>query len=109
MEAKIIRDKADNSHKGCAFLRCMYFHEAEFILKLHKNLKIKKGKAWTSHFIKGKRPDSKRSKHRSVSSSSSTDKEKSESGGSEKEEKCSKEEHINSYFDEKSSKTLKRL
>jgi hypothetical protein len=36
LEAKIIRDKVDNSHKGCAFLRCMYFHDAEFILKVHK-------------------------------------------------------------------------
>ena len=29
IEAKIIRDKNDSSHKGCAFLRCMNFHEAE--------------------------------------------------------------------------------
>lgn len=36
LEAKIIRDKGDNSHKGCAFIKCMNFHEAEFILKVHK-------------------------------------------------------------------------
>lgn len=36
IEAKIIRDKIDNAHKGCAFLRCMNFHEAEFMLKVHK-------------------------------------------------------------------------
>jgi hypothetical protein len=36
IEARIIRDKVDNTHKGCAFIRCMYFHEAELILKTHK-------------------------------------------------------------------------
>lgn len=37
LEAKIIRDKNDSSHKGCAFLKCLYFHEADAILRMHKD------------------------------------------------------------------------
>lgn len=42
LEARIIRDKGIHTtsnagtHKGCAFLRCAYFHEAELIMKAHK-------------------------------------------------------------------------
>lgn len=36
MEARVIRDKYDGSHRGCAFLRCKQFHVAEIILDLHK-------------------------------------------------------------------------
>jgi RNA recognition motif-containing protein len=35
-EARIIRDKSDGSHRGCAFLKVQNFHEAEIILKQHK-------------------------------------------------------------------------
>ena len=41
LEAKIIRDKllpsgnSHGTHKGCAFLRCAYFHEAEVIMRSH--------------------------------------------------------------------------
>lgn len=36
LEARIIRDKFDGSHRGCAFLRCKMFHEAELILDSHR-------------------------------------------------------------------------
>ncbi len=36
LEARIIRDKFDGSHRGCAFLKCKFFHEAEFILDTHR-------------------------------------------------------------------------
>jgi hypothetical protein len=36
IEARIIRDKFDGSHRGCAFLKCKFFHEAEFILDSHR-------------------------------------------------------------------------
>lgn len=35
LDAKIIRDKFDGTHRGCAFLKCASFHEAEIILKNH--------------------------------------------------------------------------
>lgn len=35
-EARIIRDKQDGSHRGCAFLKTQHFHEAEVILKQHR-------------------------------------------------------------------------
>lgn len=35
LDAKIIRDKFDGSHRGCAFLKTQVFHEAEIILKNH--------------------------------------------------------------------------
>jgi len=35
LDAKIIRDKFDGTHRGCAFLKCAVFHEAEIILKNH--------------------------------------------------------------------------
>ena len=61
LEAKIIRDKSDNSHKGCAFLRCMYFHEAELIMKAHKMQK-KKDKLMGKKV--GNRAGSRFNKHR---------------------------------------------
>lgn len=37
MEARIIRDRTPlMNHKGCAFLKCLNFHEAENILKIHQ-------------------------------------------------------------------------
>jgi CUG-BP- and ETR3-like factor len=36
LESRVIRDKFDGSHRGCAFLKCKYFHEAEFILDSHR-------------------------------------------------------------------------
>lgn len=36
LEARIIRDKFDGSHRGCAFLRVKMFHEAELILDVHR-------------------------------------------------------------------------
>lgn len=40
MEARIIRDRTPMmNHKGCAFLKCLNFHEAENILKIHRTKK----------------------------------------------------------------------
>ena len=36
LEAKIIRDKYDQSHRGCAFLKLMKYHDAELILDMHR-------------------------------------------------------------------------
>jgi CUG-BP- and ETR3-like factor len=36
LEARVIRDKFDGTHRGCAFLRCKMYHEAELILDSHK-------------------------------------------------------------------------
>jgi RNA recognition motif-containing protein len=36
LEAKVIRDKFDGAHRGCAFLKCKMFHVAELILDAHK-------------------------------------------------------------------------
>lgn len=41
VEAKIIREKLQSqntpgAHKGCAFLKCAYYHEAETIMKVHR-------------------------------------------------------------------------
>jgi hypothetical protein len=33
-EAKVIRDKKDQSHRGCCFLRCKSFLEAQYIIRL---------------------------------------------------------------------------
>lgn len=35
LEARIIRDKYEGTHRGCAFLKCQNFHEAENILDGH--------------------------------------------------------------------------
>ena len=40
MEARIIRDRTPmQNHKGCAFLKCLNFHEAENILRIHRQKK----------------------------------------------------------------------
>ena len=36
LEARIIRDKFGGSHRGCAFIRCKMFHDAELILDCHR-------------------------------------------------------------------------
>lgn len=36
LESRVIRDKYDGSHRGCAFLRVKMFHEAELILDSHR-------------------------------------------------------------------------
>ena len=36
LEARVIRDKFDGTHRGCAFLKCKQFHVAEVILDSHK-------------------------------------------------------------------------
>jgi hypothetical protein len=46
LEAKIIREKlpttSQGAHKGCAFLRCAYYHEAEGIMKMHRQAQRKR-------------------------------------------------------------------
>jgi hypothetical protein len=36
LEARIIRDKFDGAHRGCAFLKVKMFHEAELMLDSHR-------------------------------------------------------------------------
>ncbi|CDW88267.1 rna binding protein [Stylonychia lemnae] len=118
LEAKIIRDKNDNSHKGCAFLRCVNFHEAEFILKVHKVSKkhSNKSKDQQASRTRQRSRSNRRNNRNNRKSKSPIDKtikrensQRSARSSSSYSDDSSSSDDDSSYFDEKSNKIMNKL
>jgi hypothetical protein len=114
LEAKIIRDKiggpsSQGTHKGCAFLRCAYYHEGELIMKYHREAQKKAPKSRKKFRVRSPSTPYEEPSLSSSSRSPPPTNKRKKGPGDEKQKVPEEDTTAPELFDPKGKKVLSRL